>query len=49
MALVLILLVALVVVESLDRLVAVVAADGLGYRDPSELPRSHRPDVLFDV
>ena len=43
----LILLTALVVVEIIDRLVALVASDGLGHRPASTLPRSHyRPDVL---
>lgn len=43
----LILLIALVVVEIIDRLVALVASDGLGHRPASTLPRSHyRPDVL---
>ena len=41
-----ILLLALVVVEGLERLVAMVAADGLGSRHDRELPRSHQPELL---
>lgn len=41
-----VLVIALVVVESLERLVVMVATDGLGYRSDAELPRSHRVDVL---
>lgn len=40
------LLVALVVVQAVDGLVAMVAADGLGYRADSELPRSHAHDAV---
>ncbi|NLG21919.1 MAG: hypothetical protein GX555_10900 [Actinomycetales bacterium] len=46
MATLLIILIALVVVESLDRLVTFVAADGLGSRTDAELPRSHPYDAL---
>lgn len=45
MALALIILIALVLLESVDRLVAVVGADGLGWRRDTELPRSHRSEL----
>lgn len=39
------LLTALLIVQGLERLVAFVAADGLGSRGASQLPRSHRGEV----
>lgn len=41
-----ILLLALVVLEGLGRLVAMIAADGLGFRRDTELPRSHAPELV---
>lgn len=46
MATALIILIALVVVESLARLVTVVSVDGLGYRNDYDLPRSPKHHVL---
>lgn len=40
------LLIVLVSMEVVERVVAIVTSDGLGYRDDRALPRSHRGEAL---
>lgn len=40
------LLIVLVSLEVVERMVAMVTSDGLGHRDASALPRSHRDEAL---
>ncbi|MCK0112189.1 hypothetical protein MWU75_08575 [Ornithinimicrobium sp. F0845] len=43
---IILLVIGLIAVQGLERLVAMIAADGLGYRKDSELPRSHPYDTV---